>query len=454
MLAQAKAATTVRKVDASWPRGYCDVGTGMFTLVVWWSAMLIIEGTNSHQALGDFFSSSQCLTYRFLGKMTSNTSRKIVVKEKRDLKELLQSESSISAEEGKSRRRSLLASLGDGVIADNIQEEYTITTLHGTYAKTFNDPDGDFDADDKIEAKLLENATDTANKKTELEEPRRHLLAIGHYGQNILHVIFTCSHDRKQNSYGPDGTLNFDKLKPFVGFLARLKPDLLLEQDWYKRTPLFLALNSSKIDQQAKKEIVSYLCSQSEPPIFDELVLEKARKSLTIVGKMDREDIVGYHALHLAIKGDVAVNEKVVEKLSNVVAEGRAGKKEQRSCFELRDLNGSSCLHLALTEPFSEAKISWARNLVTFQPDLLTIAGAGKPASTPLQHFAEQMEKRDKERKASDKRNQRNEGSEALDAELVSLVDWLKYQCLLKYNDAAKNIMYRKGNSEHDTRAG
>ncbi|KAF3902446.1 hypothetical protein ABW21_db0201087 [Orbilia brochopaga] len=383
-------------------------------------------------------------------------------------------------------RKELLADLGNlRLYKKSRKEQRDATALHELLATAFNKRDraivpvpdlpsiGTKEATDLDTAAMFKELMYImdARDNTHLKPSHRleGLLAQGYGGQSVLHIILDPS------TYDKD-SFNFDRLKPLIQFLLWLNPELPTVADSEGRPPLFGVLGCTEtdtddaglvLDKNLKRRIVRYLCHERSKDNPDGLASQSAIKSLGMVSS-DGEGTAKNHAVHLAIENDISIPQEVVEQLSELWAEEDRDMGKTR--LEMLDGKGRSCLHIALTSPFSIDKISWAKTLTRLQPQLLgsmymytykTEEGSKKTSLTPLQHFIEQRNKHKQEPKdthhsqeeAADKLQPELQAADKLQPELDSLEDFLKQQCLMTFDDNAicKSIMYARNNGEPET---
>ncbi|CAK7206066.1 hypothetical protein SEUCBS139899_008849 [Sporothrix eucalyptigena] len=143
------------------------------------------------------------------------------------------------------------------------------------------------------------------------------------------------------------------------------------------------------------------------------IALKSALKSLEEVAAMDSG--LRFHAVHAAITEDIAFPQTVVDALS--------------SCFYELDSFGRSCLHLAVSMPFTNTKIQWAKSLARMCPRLLAEASA---QDDPLDMLDVPPL------------------SSAMDERLVALEDDLKLYCLASFEDSelCRGFMYTETNEK------
>lgn len=286
----------------------------------------------------------------------------------------------------------------------------------------------------------------------------KYLLAEGHEDKTVLHQLFD------PETYDHPG-IAFGRLKPLVRFLLKIFPELPGIPDHSQQTPLCSVMES--FTKEMAEEIVRYLCGNEAN---GGLASEEAIKSLTI--KMyDKSNFSSMrsHALHKAIEHSVEIDEEVVKKVESLetVPTDHKGKKS-KTCLEEWDSTGKTCLHLALTRPFTTAKCRWAKMLIKLKPDLLKV-GLGNDTTqldtlTPFQHFDEEQRKRveGKKNMSGGPRNQKEKISDKRrsdDKEKPDLKDLevsLKLCCLKEFDSAtARSIMYKRDQSQcisHSTR--
>ncbi|KAJ6262551.1 hypothetical protein Dda_3362 [Drechslerella dactyloides] len=335
-------------------------------------------------------------------------------------------------------RKNLLDRLGNGRSdKKNKKKQRDTTALHESLATAFNERGKATDSDADVFKELM-NGRDTRFKQPyKLQD----LLATGTGSQSVLHIILDPS------NYNPD-SFDFDRLKPLIRFLLLLCPELPNVIDGEGRPPLFAVLSCAEtetdeqefvLDKETKRRIVRYLCYERSKDNPDGLASQFAIESLGMASSGGEGT-----AVHLAIENDISLPERVVTQLSSLRA-----KTEDNMCLEMLDGKGRSCLHIALTSPFSLGKISWAETLARLQPQLLNPTykaweGSKETKPTPLQHFTEQRNKDRQERKSM---RDRLKEADMLNSKLDSLEDFMKQQCLLNFDNATcKSIMYNRNN--------
>ncbi|MCJ1394257.1 hypothetical protein MMC18_007135 [Xylographa bjoerkii] len=347
------------------------------------------------------------------------------------------------SELGQEEQKATLRALGHGVTSKNLaMDKKYANNLHECLAQKICKSKSTLGSDDDILKLLLEE--DRA-QEDHASHHLQYLLTVGQRKRNILHCLLDpVTYD--------NNTLNlqtFVKLKPFLRLLLRLHPDLATSIDEHSRTPLFLTMESH--NKEVNKEVVRYLFEECGVKSLGNSAYSKAIESLTMIAPSNTEvPIVKSHALHQAIQSNVVISKEVVkeamEKTTEQTGEKRKYWKSYDSCLGKQDGSGKTCLHLALTEPFTDAKKSWAETLVTLEPGLLEIKGEN--LLTPIQHFTEQINKRRRERDKVTGGRVSNGKNELSDPCLEDLEDWLKQECLRNFdNDGAKGILYSRQNA-------
>ncbi|PON28837.1 hypothetical protein TGAM01_v201945 [Trichoderma gamsii] len=345
------------------------------------------------------------------------------------------------------KRKELLAALGNTTDKKvmkkpkNTKAMRNKTVVHETLAISFNRHGEPTDSDQDILSQLLQRSDENVNTPHGLQD----LLALGFDGRSILHVILDPTTYDEEEPF----VFMFERLKPFIRFLIRLHPGLPTVTDSSMRTPLFAALSETEtepedqaLSQETKQKIVSYMCEASSGGLGSQSAIDSLR---VVCG--DR--LARCHAAHVAIEIGVSIHEDVVKQLSLLPAKMDRGDSKDR-CLEVLDGKGRSCLHIALTSPFSATKIAWAKILAKLQPQLLKSTYTSdndnrKTSLTPLQHFSEQRNKDKQERKKT--RGKTSKEADSMNAKLDSLEDFLKQQCLATFDNATcKSIMYTRSN--------
>jgi hypothetical protein len=339
-------------------------------------------------------------------------------------------------------RKAALRALGHGVVSRNpTMDKNAAKKLHECLAQTICKSDSILESDDDILRLLLqEERAQAEHAKHQLQ----YLLTMGK--RNILHCLLD------PETYDDEilSPQTFDKLKSFIRFLLRLHPDLATGIDEHRRTPLLLTMGSP--NKEVNKEVVRYLFEEYGDKRLGKSAYLKAIESLTVIAPSNEQvSIVQGHALHQAIQSNVVISKEVVKEAMDMTMD-KSGKKKKYwksfdSCLGKQDGSGKTCLHLALTEPFTDAKKSWAETLVTLEPGLLEVKS--ETLLTPIQHFTEQRNKWKRERDKVTLGKDTNSKNELLDPDLEKLEDWLKQECLRNFdNDGAKGIMYGRQNGQ------
>ncbi|PNP43518.1 hypothetical protein TGAMA5MH_04490 [Trichoderma gamsii] len=347
------------------------------------------------------------------------------------------------------KRKDLLTALGnrtDKRVARKQRNAASIlqtTLLHDAIAMSFNRDGKPTNSDQYILSELLQGRDETTDTPYRLQD----LLALGSDGRSILHVILD------PNTY-QDEPFDFERLKPLIRFLIWLHPELPTVTDSITRTPLFTALSVTEtesedqaLSQETKQKIVSYMCEASSGGLKSQSAIESLR---VVCGDSPATPrLARCHAAHIAIEAGVGMHEDVVKQLSLLPAKTDRGDSKA-CCLEVSDGKGRSCLHIALTSPFSATKIAWAKIIAKLQPQLLKStytsgSGSRKTSLTPLQHFSEQRNKDKQERKET--RGRTVKEADSMNAKLDGLEEFLKQQCLATFDNATcKSIMYTRSN--------
>jgi hypothetical protein len=351
----------------------------------------------------------------------------------------------------------LLKILGDTKTQRLRPAQQDITKMHEDLARRYHENDKENETDQDVLRELL---GDPGAQKPPYD--LKYLFAHGLDGLTILHVIL----DR---STYPSSEFQFSRMKPLIRFLLRVRPGLPgVESTKSEGPPLFTALKINQatgtgledksqpplcFEPYHKEEIVHFLCSRksTKGPNDDCLGSKPAVESLgKWVNCRDTGSVPG-HAIHRAVESsDFRFPEDVLRALINVPA-GNPQARFAKSCLDEPDEQGRTCLHIALTAPFTKSeRIWWATKLAELRPDLLTVPSkVGKEKTlTPLQHLAEQKltwrpESKMKSKMTSEMTDQ-NSGDP-----LESLEALLKRQCLSNFDNATcKRIMYNKDNCE------
>ena len=253
-------------------------------------------------------------------------------------------------------RDSLLAHLGYSKSNQkrNVREKKTITEMHNGLVQTFKD------------ANILGEASDGDILVSVTKEPRdlSSLLSQGKDDKTILHRIFEQT----------DELSDLEKLKPLILFLLRIHPDLPKVIDTDRKTPLYSIIQAT-VEVKVKTNIVHFLCGSKE---LGGLGSSAAIESLGMRTKSSRSS----HAIHKAVDEDVSIDKGIV------------CSKELLPCLEMHDDEGMTCLHKALTPPYSDCKRDWAKTLVEVNYQLLQFTSDREDSDdlTPLQHMIEARE--------------------------------------------------------------
>lgn len=348
----------------------------------------------------------------------------------------------------------------------NQPKEETASKLHRSLATSFN-------MDKNAEGYLDEDVCRELQKFPNLQ----YLFAHGLYQCSILHTILDpITYNRKE--------FNFTRLKPLIRFLIRLLPHLpTVKGAKSGATPLFFVLKSrqSKLDQacdydsddqsatesnaeendflddKLKAEILQFLCGKQP----DGLGSTEAVESLALLATSSTDDSSdARHAIHAAIERDFPIPEDIVAKLSKIMVPFKVegtDKQADRPCLEIPDRRGRTCLHVALTAPFTANKITWAKQLAKLQPGLLKTmykyeSGPGSNGvprvldMTPLQHLA--LERRLSVTVGSKGRVNTSSGRlDGMHDALNAMEEFLKCQCLEAFDiKTCESIMYTREN--------
>ena len=379
----------------------------------------------------------------------------------------------------------------------NKNQKQVITDFHEKLALKFNNPATETpDSDEKVIDVLKLERNDL-----------KYLFAQGWESETVLHVLLNPETylQKKQE-------LVLKNIKPLLRFLLKICPELPAVHDITRLTPLYCVMGLSPkwtmkdemtatqemvsrrgTDMEAEsaglqdlaraniKDIIRYLCRDEAR---GGLGSAKAIESLVMRTSSNSDNhSLRSHALHKAIENSIEIDEDIVKKLEQIRSIPTDDKGTgPKSCLEALDDTGKTCLHLALTRPFTAAKRSWTKLLVEIKPELLK----GKMTShseelnnlTPLQLFIEEKRKL-KEQKDMSARTASKAGStnatfnsrskestpdsikkvliqkmdQKPDREKVDLdkdlEDWLKLFCLKEFDNAtARSIMYKRGHSQ------
>ncbi|KAJ0275472.1 hypothetical protein COL940_008821 [Colletotrichum noveboracense] len=399
----------------------------------------------------------------------------------------------------KSLRAKRLRALGKkpDLVNTRNKEERDVDTMHQSLAIMFNN-------DDEVHASLAVNVGDKSHTEEciirvvgefilEKTSKLQHLLARGLYKSTILHIILDPTTYSRGSTTDTQRRLDFGRLKFLVKFLLWLQPELptVMRQDG--TTPLFSVVKSglvktneedpesldessetgsnpeeqedSFLDETTKTEIIRFICNQN--PDGEGGPTDPIRSLALLASHSEDQVSKAQHAVHAAIESDFNLPDDIIARLKNIrvnfkVAE--SSREEEKICLEVPDRVGRTCLHLALTAPFTTNRIAWAKQLAKVQPSLFKLQyrqirtgesnAKGRPIvdyMTPLQYLVEQRKptgmnghkgkiKVDLPKAVSllDKR---------LDKELDDLEDFLKCQCLESFSYiTCKAIMYTRQN--------
>lgn len=327
---------------------------------------------------------------------------------------------------------------------------------------------------------LATEAIDCDEKVLKMLMPEEHLeylFARGLESETVLHVLLN------QDTYKEGGQgLRFCRLKPLLRFLLKVCPELpaIPNSQWV--TPLYALIEWTMKDQATAneelvsgkgtdtkaesarphltradvEEIIRYICGDEAK---GGLGSAKAIESLAMTTSSSKDPSLKTHALHKAIEHSIEVDEDIIKKLGNTGSTPTDDKgTRSESCLEALDETGKTCLHLALTRPFTAVKAKWTNVLVRIKPDLLK----GKMTSrskelnnlTPLQFFIEERKAKEQQMNADLKSSSKQkQGSQKRDREKVDLEkdleNWLKLYCLKEFDNAtARSIMYKPDQSQ------
>jgi hypothetical protein len=350
------------------------------------------------------------------------------------------------------------------------QEIRSATSLHLCIAKRLMDATIIVtDMNSILEELVMEEENENGHEEHGLQ----YLLFKDSDGDTILHRLLD------PDSYD-QGTFKFGKIKPILRFLLGICPDLP-SGTASKHPLLYTIIDSKKLQDPLKSEIVHFLCSG----LGDELkcgeasqrVIRSLTTMTTIYRIIDQNDYgtegeeeedsterespeipIQICALHQAIEKGILIDKNIVNKLKAIKApKGPKVPKERQNrrkssgedtketqeeelsyCLYIREYFDLTCLHLALTAPLTLAKINWARTLVDIDPNFLHMTSdlptdeAENRRLTPLQYFQEQIEE--------------SKGQTTESNALEKLHDELKLRCLTHFDEQfAKTIMYRQG---------
>ncbi|KUI72493.1 Major intracellular serine protease [Cytospora mali] len=386
-------------------------------------------------------------------------------------------------DQGGIEKQSWLKALNAKVRGQNLQVQREITSMHEYLAKQYHDSDKENETDQNV----LHNLLDLRDKPPSYK--LKYLFSSGQEGLTILHVIL------KRSTYPFESNFQFSRMKPLIRFLLRIHPELpAVTSTDSKGPPIFMALETQQTtsggpldkdeknedfgdeeyedDEDEEEDGSKWLFSPSEKEEIVRFLCEKhpdglgsgaAIKSLAQMVYSSDPSAAACHAIHRAVESsDFRISEDVLKELSKIKIQDK-GRGVETPCLMMRDGQGRTCLHIALTAAFREHRTWWAEKLTVLHPDLLqtasTIRRNGKEESlTPLQHFSEQkVVMRPESRlefkmpfKTSLKTDSNTEVKmdQGWDTTLESLEAFLKRQCLMKFDsDTCKRIMYKKENA-------
>lgn len=326
----------------------------------------------------------------------------------------------------------------------NPGKEHPINSLHQLIVTQFsvNDINTQYANSSEIDRAL--GCLETIASKN--QQSLQYLLAQGSYDRSILHIIIDPSIEIFTQSV--DFESIFNRLKPLVRLLLQLQPDLPEVKDSEGRPPIFTLIavtNGSKykLTRTLKQSILSYFCDDAKS---GNLQSNSAIQSLAIKAShaVDNSPLTQCHTIHLAIEGSIRISEAVISQFK--------GPKvwKEPPCLLASDSLGRTCLHLALTAPFSREKISWAKILAGNHPQLLEKRfkpTQGSGSVTPMQHFNKQ---RGENNIGHDKSgNGRDQDQDNIILELEALEQTLKRYCLAEFDTRkCKKIMYTRDNGK------
>jgi hypothetical protein len=338
------------------------------------------------------------------------------------------------------KRKPLLPKLGHACsYLSNRGMQGVVTGFHSELARKFHER-GAKTTEQNILDHLLE------------QEELKHLFAHGMYGLTILHVILDPNTYPKQ---GDHSRFDFERVKPLIAFIFRLHPDLHSETKSLSHgygPPLFDVLNGDQLDADTKKCIVLFFCNKPDKKAKSSTLGSLgSRAAITSLAKMVKLDLpssyddpppqLTRHAVHLAADTGVEFSDEILESIR------AASPTSSPTCLALADSDGWTSLHIALTRPFSKEKVWWAERLAKLEPSSLkvlapkrfegTIVDPSK-RKTPLQHFYDQVELEENDRK-----HDKTSAETSFDIkELEALKDTLKRECMANFNpDICKSIM-------------
>jgi hypothetical protein len=394
-----------------------------------------------------------------------------------------------------------LKALGNGkTYQAKSSKEGDVDKVHKSLATMFNNDDGVHqfldarvkDHDDQAEKSLLGGVCEAILEKT---TNLQHLLARGSYQSTILHTILEPATYSQGSASDTRGRLHFDRLKVLVKFLLWLQPELPTIMGAEGRaTPLFFVAKSGPVkthdddeadgpddssetgsnadeqenpflDEITKAEIVRFICDQN--PEDQGRPTDPVRSLALLASQSEDRGPAARHAIHAAIESDFTLPDDIIARLQGIRVDFKADgsdKEEKELCLEVPDRVGRTCLHLALTAPFTRNRIAWAKQLAKVQPSLLKLQykhirtgecdTKDKPTvdyMTPLQYLVEQRRLMGMNGHKDKIKVDSHKEVELLDKELDDLKEFLKCQCLESFDYiTCKAIMYTRQNGKPD----
>ncbi|ROW10102.1 hypothetical protein VMCG_02078 [Cytospora schulzeri] len=352
-----------------------------------------------------------------------------------------------------SERQGWLSTLKNAALSR--KEERDISQMHETLACKYQAKCKGIETEEDVLRDLL----NVGNEKSPCD--LKHLFAHGQDGLTILHIIL----DR--STYPDDTVFQFRHIRPLIRFLLRVNPELpAIGTPGSKETPLFMALKTQQkkvFEASEKEDIVRFLCEKNDHGLGSKAAI----KSLAQMTYSSSSPLAACNAIHQAIESsDFRVSEDVLRELSQIKVPDRASNGAETPCLRMRDGQGRTCLHISLTAPFGTHRTWWAEKLTELLPELLqavcTIKQNGKEEQlTPLQYFTDQKAKMKPESKTQPKMQPNTSRSvsrtaqakgesktdQDLEGKLQGLEEFLKRQCLMRFDsDTCKRIMYKKNN--------
>lgn len=369
--------------------------------------------------------------------------------------------------------------------------EQNVDAMHKTLAIMFND--------EKVYKSLATSVKDNNHAEVSLlrgvcevilqkSTKFQHLLARGSYDSTILHTIINPA-TYSQGS-ATDRRLSFDRLKPLIKFLLWLQPELPTVMGQNGTTLLFFVVKPEPaktheedadetsetgsnagdqddlfLDGDTKTKIVQFICDQNPDGKGGDTDPVRSLALLHGASQSGDQASAARHAVHAAIESDFKMPDDIIARLKNIKVDFNADEsreKVEKACLEVPDRRGRTCLHLALTAPFTRNKITWAKQLVKVQPSLLKLqyghirrgeyGAKGEPIvdyMTPLQYLLEQRKPTGMNRHKDKTKTDSSKEPDPLDEEMDDLRDFLKCQCL-EYFDyiTCKAIMYTRQNGK------